>query len=147
MCEEKRESLSTVLSYLCAFGHNDATGLINNAMEDVASKKGVKRALQDLAGEETYAHYIESLRVPDWVLLFFKTCGRISNLNITQLGSTGSANFLFIYSIVNLSLFSQHFDLNKFGCCITCCLTRCGSSLSRFWRGCFWRGFFWLERS
>ena len=139
--------MSTVLSYLCAFVHNDATGLIKNAMEDVASKKGVKRALQDLAGEETYAHYIESLRVPDWVLLFFKTCGRISNLNITQLGSTGLVNFLFIYSIVNLSLFSQRFDLNKFGCCIMCCLTRCGSSLSRFWRGCFWRGFFWLERS
>ena len=66
------------MSYLCAFGKSDATGLINNIMEKVALRKGVKRALQDLAGEETYAKYIESLRVPDWVLLFFKTCGRIS---------------------------------------------------------------------
>ena len=87
------------MSYLCAFGDNDATGLINDVMEDVASKKGVKRALQDLAGEETYAHYIESLRVPDWVLLFFKTRGRISGhtwqavINITQLRRTGVSKF------------------------------------------------------
>jgi len=91
LCEEKRESLSTVLSCLCAFGDNNATGLINDVIEDVALRKGVKRAIQDLAGEETYARYIESLRVPDWVLLFFKTRGRISGhtwqtvINITQL--------------------------------------------------------------
>ena len=104
LCEEKRESLSTVLSYLCAFGDTDATGLINDVMENVASRKGVKRALQDLAGKETYAQYIESLRVPDWVLLFFKTRERISShtwqavINITQLGRTGvSKVFLFIY--------------------------------------------------
>ena len=104
LCEGKRESLSTVLSYLCAFGDTDATGLINDVMENVASRKGVKRALQDLAGEETYAQYIESLRVPDWVLLFFKTRGRISShtwqavINITQLGRAEvSKVFLFIY--------------------------------------------------
>ena len=95
LCEEKRESLSTVLSYLCAFGDSGATGLINDVIDDVASRKGAKRAIQDLAGEETYARYIESLRVPDWVLLFFKTRGRISGhtwqtvINITQLGRTG----------------------------------------------------------
>ena len=46
---------------MCAFGDNNATGLINDVIEDVASRKGVKRAIQDLAGEETYARYIESL--------------------------------------------------------------------------------------
>ena len=45
--------------------------IINDIMEKVALRKGVKRALQDLAGKETYAKYIESLRVSDWVLLFF----------------------------------------------------------------------------
>ena len=95
LCEERRESLSTVLSFLCAFGNQDATGVINDVIEDVASRKGVKRAMKDLAGEETYAKYVESLRVPDWVLLFFKTRARISGhtwqsvINITQLGRTG----------------------------------------------------------
>ena len=95
LCEVKRESFSTLLSHLCAFGDNNATGLINDEIEYVVSRKGVKRAIQDLSGEETYARYIESLRVPDWVLLFLKTCGRISGhtwqtvINITQLGRTG----------------------------------------------------------
>ena len=95
VCEEKRESLSTVLSYLCAFGDQDATAVIQDVIEDVTCRKGVKRGIQDLAGEETYAKYVESLRVPDWILLFFKTRARISGqtwqavLNITQLGRTG----------------------------------------------------------
>ena len=120
MCEEKRESLSTVLSYLCAFGDNNATGLINDVIEDVASRKGVKRAIQDLAGEETYARYIESLRVPDWVLLFFKTRGRISGhtwqtvISITQLGRTGVSKvfYSFILCLFN-NFFSRIFYLNK----------------------------------
>lgn len=108
--EEKGENLSTVLSYLCAFGDNDATGLINDVIEDVASRKGVKRAIQDLAGEETYARYIESLRVPDWVLLFFKTRGRISGhtwravINITQLRRTGVSKVFIHLLYVNLTV-------------------------------------------
>ena len=94
LCEERRESLSTVLSFLCAFGDQDATGIINDVIKDVASRKGVKRAMKDLTGEETYAKYVESLRVPDWVL-FFETRARISChtwqsvINITKLGRTG----------------------------------------------------------
>lgn len=53
--------MSTVLSYLFAFGNSDVTGLIKDVMETVALRKEVKRALQDLAGEETYMQYIESL--------------------------------------------------------------------------------------
>lgn len=45
----------------------------NDVIKDVASRKGVKRATQDPAGEETFAKQVESLRVRDWVLLFFKT--------------------------------------------------------------------------
>ena len=54
---------------MCAFGDQDATGVINDVIEDVAS------------GQESHegsrwrgnAKYVESLRVPDWVFLFFKT--------------------------------------------------------------------------
>lgn len=95
----------SVLSYLCAFGDDDAKGLINDVIEDVASRKGVKRAMQNLAGEETYAKYVESLRVPDWILLFFKTRGRISGhtwqaaINITQLGRTGVSKVLYSFML------------------------------------------------
>ena len=37
LCEEKRGSLFTVPSFLCAFGDQDATGVINDVIEDVAS--------------------------------------------------------------------------------------------------------------
>ena len=104
LCDERRESLSTILSYLCAFGDQEATAVITDVIEDVSSKKGVKRAMEDLAGEETMEKFVESLRVPDWVLLYFKTRARISGqtwqavINITRLGRTGVSFFyLFIF--------------------------------------------------
>ena len=45
--------------------------------------------------DETYSKYVEGLRVPDWVLLYFKTKSRISGhtwqaiINVTKLGRTG----------------------------------------------------------
>ena len=95
--------MSTVLSFLCGFGDQDATGIINDVIRDVALRKGVKRAMKDLAGDETYAKYVESLRVPDWVLLSFKTRARISDhtwqavIKITQLGRTGPIFFIYLY--------------------------------------------------
>ena len=95
VCSKHRESLSTVLSYMCVFGDEDATAILNDVVEQVSVKKGVKRAVEDLVGEDTYVKYVESLRVPDWVLLYFKTKGRISGntwqsvINITKLGRTG----------------------------------------------------------
>ena len=95
VCEKNRESLSTVLSYMCAFGDEEARGICSEVVKKVAVKRGVKRAVEDLVGEETYSKYVESIRVPDWVLLYFKTKGRISAatwqavINITRLGRTG----------------------------------------------------------
>ena len=95
VCNRHRESLSTVLSFLCAFGDEEAKAVLNDVVEQVSVKKGVKRAVEDLVGEETYSKYVARLRVPDWVLLYFKTKGRISGntwqsvLNITSLGRTG----------------------------------------------------------
>lgn len=83
VCSKHRESLSTVLSYMCAFGDEDATAFLNEVVEQVSVKKGVKRAVKDLVGEEMYVKYVESLWVPDWVLLYFKTKGRILG-DVTQ---------------------------------------------------------------
>lgn len=95
VCERHRESLATVLSYMCAFGDTEAKAVLNEVIEKVSIRRGVKRTVEDLVGEETFSKYVESLRVPDWILLYFKTKARISGntwqavLNITKLGRTG----------------------------------------------------------
>lgn len=106
----KEREFVTVLSYLCSFGNNDVTGLINNVIEDMASRKEVKRAIQDLAGEETYTQYIKSLHFPDWVLLVFKMHRRISGhtlqtvINITQLGRTVVSKLKFFIHLLYVYL-------------------------------------------
>lgn len=93
--ERSRKNLSTVLSSMCAFGDPEAKAIVNEVVEDVALKKGVKRTVEELVGDETFSLYVESLRVPDWVLLYFKTKARVSGntwqavINITKLGRTG----------------------------------------------------------
>jgi len=82
-----RESLAIVLSHLCAFGDTEATAILN----EVSVRKRVKRTVEDLIGEETFTKYVGSLRVPDWILLYFKTKARFPGktwqavLNITKL--------------------------------------------------------------
>lgn len=98
VCDRHRESLANVLSYMCAFGDSEATAILNEVMENVSAKKGVKRTVLDLVGEGTYSKYVESLRVPDWILVYFKTKAQISGrtwqavINITKLGRTGNSS-------------------------------------------------------
>lgn len=95
LCERSREDLATVLSSMCAFGDPEAKAIVNDIVGDVAVKRGVKRTVEELVGDETFSTYVESLRVPDWLLLYFKTKARISGstwqavINITKLGRTG----------------------------------------------------------
>ena len=95
VCERHRETLATVLSYMCAFGHAEAKDVLNEVVEKVSIRRGVKRTVEDLVGKETFSKYVESLRVPDWILLYFKTKARILGntwqavLSITKLGRTG----------------------------------------------------------
>jgi len=66
-----------VLSYLCASGDTEA--VLNDVIgEKVSHRKGVKRTVEDLIGEETFSKYVKSLQVLDWILLYFKTKARIS---------------------------------------------------------------------
>lgn len=65
-----------MLSYLCASGDTEA--VLNEVIEKVSVRKGVKRTVEDLIGEETFSKYVKSLQVLDWILLYFKTKARIS---------------------------------------------------------------------
>ena len=67
----------TVLSHMCAFGDPNATSILNEIVEEVALKTGVKRSVKDLVGEGTFNKYVESRRVPTR-FFYFKTKARIS---------------------------------------------------------------------
>ena len=54
ICERSQEHLSMVLSSICAFGNPEAKAIINEIV-DVALKKGVKRTVEELVGDETFS--------------------------------------------------------------------------------------------
>ena len=91
---------------MCAFGDPKAASILDEIVEEVAVQKGIKRSVEDLVGEGTFAKYVESLRVPDWILLYFKTKARISGrtwqalINITRLGRTGVILNVFNYKLI-----------------------------------------------
>ena len=47
--------MSTVLSSMCAFDDPEAKAIVNEIVEDVALKKGVKRTVEELVGDETFS--------------------------------------------------------------------------------------------
>ena len=50
VCEKNGESLTIVLSNMCAFGDPEAKEIA----EEVAVKKGVKTTVEELVGDDTY---------------------------------------------------------------------------------------------
>lgn len=63
---------------LVHFQDSETTAILNEVVEIVLAKKGVKRMVLDSVGEGTYSKFVESLRVPDWILVYFKTKVQIS---------------------------------------------------------------------
>ena len=61
----------------------------------VAQKRGVGETFKEVLSEETLDRYVDSRRVPDWVLVYFKLRADISDstwqtaINFTNLGRTG----------------------------------------------------------
>lgn len=61
----------------------------------VTKSKGSKNVLTELLLPETLENVFQSIRVPDWVLLFFKLQTRLPDsawqtlLNLTRLGKSG----------------------------------------------------------
>ena len=95
VCDEKRESLASVLANMCAFKDQQAQGIVMDVIDMVAQKRGIKKTFEELLSEEALDKYINSMRVPDWVLVYFKLKARISDstwqtaINFTNLGRTG----------------------------------------------------------
>ena len=102
VCAQNRESLASVLGNMCAFKDQDAQGIVMDVVDMVAEKRGVGDTFKELLSEETLNRYVDSRRVPDWVLVYFKLKARISDstwqtaINFTNLGRTGvSCNNMF----------------------------------------------------
>ena len=86
---------------MCALKDEQAQGIVVDVLDMVAEKRGVKKMFEALLSEETLDKYISTMRVPDWVLVYFKLKARISDstwqtaINFTNLGRTRVSSILF----------------------------------------------------
>lgn len=101
--EKYRDSISCVLGNTFLFGNDSekehVRDTISEVVDMVMDAKGSKRGLSELLSSSTYQRIIESMRVPDWALLYFKLQTRLPDsawqtlLNLTQLGKSGVSLF------------------------------------------------------
>ena len=92
------ESISCVLANSFIFG-NDAErskviDIISDVVEMIMEARGSQKGLSELFTSEKYGCILKSMRVPDWVLLYFKLQTRLPDsawqtlLNLTQLAKS-----------------------------------------------------------
>ena len=99
------ETLACVLGNSFLYGsEKDIKGNVSETLSEIVNlvmdAKGSKKGLEELLMPETYQRVVESMRVPDWVLLYFKLQARLpdagwqTQLNLTQLGRSGVSSTL-----------------------------------------------------
>ena len=77
ICGKFRQPLSTVLGQ-CVLGKDtEAKETVNKVVETVVGARSVKRGVEEVLGDDEHLKLLESLRVPDWVLLYFKLQARL----------------------------------------------------------------------
>ena len=96
--EKYQESIACVLGNSFIFGgeaeKEQARDTISEVVDIVMEAKG-KRGFSELLSSETHARLYHSMRVPDWVLLYFKLQAKLPDsawqtlLNLSQLGKSG----------------------------------------------------------
>ena len=114
--------------------HNPEVGkLLSEIAEELTAKKGPKQAFETMLGDSVL-HFFQSLRVPDWVLLYFKLQAKIPDqgwqtlLSLTNLGRTGVSYSVFwqdqfIFS--NLCLILTSSNIKIFLGCVCVCVCVC----------------------
>ena len=84
--------------------------IISDVVDMIMEAKGSKKALSELLSSKTYSRIMKSMRVPDWVLLYFKLQTRLPDsawqtlLNLTQLEK--SKVMYNILDIINVQQFT-----------------------------------------
>lgn len=90
--------------FVCSWKQRKVRDIISNVVDLVMEAKGSKKGLADLFSSQMYQQISASLRVVDWVLLYFKLKTRLPDnawqtlLNLTQLGKSGvSKNYILLH--------------------------------------------------
>ena len=116
--EKYGESISCVLANSFIFGNDaerfEVKDIISDVVEMIMEAKGSKKGLSELLSSETYGRIMRSMRVPDWVLLYFKLQTRLPDSawqtlpNLTQLGKSkvmyNILDIIRVYILVIISL-------------------------------------------
>lgn len=102
--EKYKESIACVLGNSFIYGDDAQRENVRNHISEVINivmdSKGSKKGFSELLSSETHARVFQSMRVPDWVLLYFKLHTKLPDsawqtlLNLTQLGKTGVSALL-----------------------------------------------------
>ena len=98
--ERYNESIAAVLGNSFLYGtdgeREKVQGIISEVIDLIVTKsKGSRNGLTELLSPQTLTNVFQSMRVPDWVLLFFKLQTRLPDsawqtlLNLTRLGKSG----------------------------------------------------------
>lgn len=97
--EKYKESVACVLGNSFIYGDDAQKETVRNHISEVINivmdSKGSKKGFSELLSSETHTRVFQSMRVPDWVLLYFKLHTKLPDsawqtlLNLTQLGKTG----------------------------------------------------------
>lgn len=95
VADKHRESLASILGHLvCCDKIPEARDLLGEIAAMIARERGVKVAVKVILSEEVFQTCMQSMAVPDWVLLYFKISARLPDntwqmlLNLTKLGET-----------------------------------------------------------
>ncbi|KAL9970998.1 hypothetical protein ACROYT_G023472 [Oculina patagonica] len=100
--EKYHESLACVLANSLLYGGAEQKDKVSETISEVVNlvmnANGTKKALSELLVPETYPRFLQGMRVPDWVLLYFKLQAKLpdaawqTRLNLTQLGRSGRSS-------------------------------------------------------
>ena len=96
VCDQYKETLATILANSCLFPSkreeiHSGRDIVSEVVDLVVAENGPK-SLSQLMSNETLKSYLQSFRVPDWVLLYFKLESKVPDdrwqtlLNLTKLG-------------------------------------------------------------
>lgn len=98
VCEKYHETLACVLGHSFIYGSQEEKEKVSETISEIVNlvleAKGSKKGLAELLLPGTYQKILDGMRVPDWVLLYFKLKARLPDdawqtlLNLTQLGKS-----------------------------------------------------------
>lgn len=108
-------TLSCVLGNSFLHGTDEERGKVSETISEVVNlvmeAQGAKKGLTELLLPTTHQRLLESMRVPDWVLLYFKLQAKLPDaawqtlLNFTQLGRSGVSFTL--YTVLKIFVYSS----------------------------------------